>query len=158
MFLTVLTVVLNVVHVVTCLLMIVVILMQASKEGGGFGVAFGGAATETVFGSRAGNVLTKATITLASIFLVSTLALAKIEPLRARAGLAVPRTPAAARAPREMPEGAATVPSGTGAGESDVPFGATTAPAEAGESAPAPSAAEPSGMETSAESEAPALE
>ena len=156
MFLTVFIVVLNVIHVLSCVLMTVVILMQASKEGGGFGVAFGGAATETVFGSRAGNVLTKATIVLASIFLVSTLALAKIEPMRARVGLAArpPAADASRGAPYETaPSGTAPAPAATG-----VTVGESAAPAAAGEPAGAPSDTAPSGVETGAGSEAPASE
>lgn len=58
-----------------CLLLIVIILMQKSK-GGGMGAAFGGEMGSALFGSRAGNVLTKATITLGIVFLANTLLLA----------------------------------------------------------------------------------
>lgn len=60
-----------VIEVLTCLLLIGVILLQQSKSQG-MGLAFGGGMGETLFGSRAGNVLTKITVTLALIFLVNT--------------------------------------------------------------------------------------
>lgn len=60
-----------VVEVVSCLMLIGVILLQQSKSQG-MGVAFGGGMSETLFGSRAGNILTKITITLAIVFLANT--------------------------------------------------------------------------------------
>lgn len=57
------------------LLLIGVILIQKAK-GGGLGLAFGGGGTDSLFGSRAGNVLTKATVVIAIIFMANTVALA----------------------------------------------------------------------------------
>ena len=55
---------------ITCgLLLIGIILMQRSK-GQGAGTAFGGGMGESLFGSRAGNVLTKMTVVLTIIFLI----------------------------------------------------------------------------------------
>lgn len=59
------------VEVVCCLLLVGVILLQKSKSEG-LGLAFGSGMGETLFGSRAGNVLTKITVTLALVFLVNT--------------------------------------------------------------------------------------
>ncbi len=106
--LTALVIFLTVAHVLTSVLLIVVILMQASKEAGGFGVTFGGGATETVFGSRAGNVLTKATVVLASVLLVTTLSLAKLAPLRAHAAFTAPAP--VNLAPEAPPTGEGEVP------------------------------------------------
>lgn len=64
-----------VVEALCCLLLIVLILLQRSK-GEGMGLAFGASAGETLFGARAGNVLTKATVVIGIIFLVTTLTLA----------------------------------------------------------------------------------
>lgn len=61
-------------EVLTSVMLIGLVLIQKSKGGGLGGSAFGGAA-ETVFGARAGNFLTKATIILTVIFMVNTLAL-----------------------------------------------------------------------------------
>ncbi len=64
-------------EVVVALLLIVIILIQQSKAGGGLG-AMSGAVTETFLGAGAGNVLTKLTVILATIFLCTTLLLAVI--------------------------------------------------------------------------------
>jgi preprotein translocase subunit SecG len=63
-------------HLVVCVFLIIVVLLQAGK-GGGMGIAFGGAGSQTVFGSSgAGNFLTKLTSATAFIFLVTSLGLA----------------------------------------------------------------------------------
>ena len=67
--------VLLVVEGLSCLLLIGLILLQKS-QGGGLGGAFGGGMGETLFGSRAGNVLTKGTIILSIIFMANTVVLA----------------------------------------------------------------------------------
>ena len=59
------------------LLLLLVILVQKSK-GQGLGLAFGGGMGESLFGSRAGNVLTKMTIVLGSVFVANTLVLAML--------------------------------------------------------------------------------
>lgn len=63
-----------IVEVVTAFLLIVVILAQKSKDQG-LGMAFGSGMGESLFGSRAGNVLTRMTITLAIVFMISTILL-----------------------------------------------------------------------------------
>ena len=63
------------VEVICSLLLIGVILMQRSK-GQGAGAAFGGGMGEAVFGSQMGNVLTKSTVVLTFVFLVTTTLLA----------------------------------------------------------------------------------
>ena len=52
-------------------LLIGIILLQKSK-GEGLGLAFGAGVGEQLFGSRAGNILTKGTVTLAILFVVNT--------------------------------------------------------------------------------------
>jgi len=69
--------ILTVTEVLTALLLIGIILIQQSKSGGGLG-AMGGAMTESFFGPASGNVMTKITVYLASIFLGLTLVLAII--------------------------------------------------------------------------------
>jgi preprotein translocase subunit SecG len=67
---------LTILHVLVCLFLILVVLLQAGK-GGGMGIAFGGAGSQTVFGSSgAGNFLTRLTSITAVIFLVTSLGLA----------------------------------------------------------------------------------
>jgi preprotein translocase subunit SecG len=64
-----------VVEAISSFLLVGVILLQKTKDQG-LGLAFGSGMGESLFGSRAGNVLTKATVTLAAIFLSCTLLLA----------------------------------------------------------------------------------
>ncbi|HZL16259.1 MAG TPA: preprotein translocase subunit SecG, partial [Polyangia bacterium] len=68
---------LTVVHVLVCVFLILVVLLQAGK-GGGMGIAFGGGGgSQTVFGSSgAGNFLTRLTSVTAFAFLLTSLALA----------------------------------------------------------------------------------
>src|SRR6185436_14271744 len=66
----------TILHVFVCLFLILVVLLQAGK-GGGMGIAFGGAGSQTVFGSSgAGNFLTRLTSITATVFLLTSLALA----------------------------------------------------------------------------------
>lgn len=62
--------------VLVCVLLVLIILMQKSKQEAGLGAAFGGAATEQIFGAGTTSVLTKATIWGTALFFVLTLALA----------------------------------------------------------------------------------
>jgi preprotein translocase subunit SecG len=67
---------LTVLHILVCLFLILVVLLQAGK-GGGMGIAFGGGGSQTVFGSSgAGNFLTRLTSITAAIFLITSLGLA----------------------------------------------------------------------------------
>jgi preprotein translocase subunit SecG len=63
-----------VVEVICCLLLIGLILLQKSKSEG-LGMAFGAGAGESLFGARAGNVLSKATVILGIVFMANTLVL-----------------------------------------------------------------------------------
>ena len=64
-------VVLVVLHVIVCLFLIAVVLLQRGK-GAEMGAVFGGGASSTVFGSRgAGNFLTKMTTASAAIFMIT---------------------------------------------------------------------------------------
>lgn len=65
------------IEAVSSLLLIGIILLQKSKSEG-LGMAFGSGMGETLFGSRAGNVLTKGTVILAVIFMVTTVALGMV--------------------------------------------------------------------------------
>ena len=56
------------------LALIGLILLQKSKDGG-LGLAFGAGGNDSLFGARAGNVLTKATVGIGVVFLVNTLIL-----------------------------------------------------------------------------------
>ncbi|MEA2069574.1 MAG: preprotein translocase subunit SecG [Verrucomicrobiota bacterium] len=63
-----------VIEVICCLLLIGLVLLQKSKSEG-LGLAFGAGAGESLFGARAGNVLSKATVTIGVVFMASTLIL-----------------------------------------------------------------------------------
>jgi preprotein translocase subunit SecG len=63
-----------VVFVIICILLVCLVLVQ-SEEGGGMGGLFGDASSKA-FGSRSGNVLTKTTYTLVTLFFVTTFILA----------------------------------------------------------------------------------
>ena len=54
--------------VLDCLFLILLILMQLPKKEAGLGQAFGGSATDALFGAGSGSVLTKATKYAAGIF------------------------------------------------------------------------------------------
>jgi preprotein translocase subunit SecG len=64
-------------HVLICLLMVVVVLMQRPKNEG-LGAAFGGGMTENIFGAQTTHVLQKFTVWLGIVFFALTLLLAVI--------------------------------------------------------------------------------
>ncbi len=68
---------LYVLEVAVCLLLALVVMLQKPKEGG-LGGVIGGGMAEAAFGADAGNVLIKVTIWLGAIFLINTLALARL--------------------------------------------------------------------------------
>jgi preprotein translocase subunit SecG len=53
---------------VDCVLLVFLVLLQLPKKDAGAGMAFGGAATDALFGAGSGNVLTKITKYMAGIF------------------------------------------------------------------------------------------
>ena len=70
--------VINIVHVIACLFLILVVLLQQGK-GGGLGSAFGASATRQVFGGRgAGNLLTRLTAVTAAVFMTTSVVLAYV--------------------------------------------------------------------------------
>jgi preprotein translocase subunit SecG len=67
---------LDILHIAVCLFLMLVVLLQQGK-GGGMGAAFGGGATQQVFGGRgAGNLLTRATAVCAGLFMLTSVSLA----------------------------------------------------------------------------------
>ena len=81
----ILSVVLLVFFVIVAVLLILLVLIQ-NDEGGGIGGMFGGGA-DTAFGSRTGNVLTRATTVLGSLFLIISLSLAFLSRTPAGSGV-----------------------------------------------------------------------
>src|SRR4030095_1564498 len=61
--------------VLNCLLLILLVLIQLPKKEAGLGQAFGGGATDALFGAGSGNALTKMTKYATGVFFVLTLSL-----------------------------------------------------------------------------------
>jgi preprotein translocase subunit SecG len=95
-------------HVVACLFLIAVVLLQQGK-GQDLASAFGGGGTQTAFGPRgSATVLSRATTILAGVFMVTSLALSLIRPGRSGVLDQVPSavatpSPAATAAPATTP-------------------------------------------------------
>jgi preprotein translocase subunit SecG len=120
-------------HLIVCLCLVAVILVQSGKGGGLAGGAFGGA-TQTVFGGRgATDFITRATIVLGVLFFVTSLSLALITT-RGNVGGRSVVSEAAKRATGAAPP--AGVPPATGAPAGTAP--ATPAPATPPPATPAP--------------------
>ena len=64
-----------VIHVIICLLLALVVLMQRPKQEG-LGAAFGSGLTDQAFGARTTDVLQKGTVYLGTLFFIITLVLA----------------------------------------------------------------------------------
>jgi preprotein translocase subunit SecG len=62
-----------IVHILVCLELIVVVLLQAGK--GGLGGSIFGGSSQTMFGTQSGNVLTKVTTASAVIFMITSILL-----------------------------------------------------------------------------------
>ncbi len=65
---TFLTVILTIAMVLDCLVLMLLVLIQLPKKEAGAGLAFGGGATDALFGAGSGNVLTSVTKWAAGIF------------------------------------------------------------------------------------------
>ena len=71
--------ILVVIHVLSCIFLIVVVLLQSGKDAGlsgAFGLGGGG---QTIFGARAGDVLTKATAVIAVTFICTCLLFTRVQ-------------------------------------------------------------------------------
>lgn len=78
-----LIIVLSVVMVIDCTIMVFLVLMQLPKKEAGAGLAFGGAATDALFGAGSGNFLTKTTKWTAGIFFGLAIMLSLLQSYRA---------------------------------------------------------------------------
>lgn len=131
-------IVLLVVEVLVSLLLIAIILVQKTKSEG-LGLAFGSGMGETLFGSRAGNVLTRMTIVLAVVFLANTVLLGIVfsgASLGGGSSLMETSVPAQQGAPAQAPlaspggplGGAPGAPAEAPAAPDAAPLGAEPAP------------------------------
>jgi len=75
---------LTVILVLNCLLLILLILIQLPKKEAGAGLAFGGGATDALFGAGSGTALTKLTKYCAGLFLGLSLLLSVLNAQRAK--------------------------------------------------------------------------
>jgi preprotein translocase subunit SecG len=111
-------------HVVACLFLIGVVLLQQGKNQD-LASAFGGGGTQTAFGPRgSANVLSRATTILAAVFMITSLALSMLRP-RSSSILDQVQTPQASPAPAASavppPPAAATPAAGAPAPASAAP-------------------------------------
>jgi preprotein translocase subunit SecG len=107
-----------VVHVFVCFLMIGAILLQSGK-GAEIGAAFGGS-SQTVFGSRGpANFLSKLTVVVAAIFMVTSLSLAILAKQRNVSSTVIDMQPKSE--PTAPPVAPATQPSGESHSSGDSP-------------------------------------
>jgi preprotein translocase subunit SecG len=67
--------IINVVHIVVCLFLILVVLVQQSR-GGGLGGALGGSATQVFGGRGSANFMTRLTGIVATVFMLTSAGLA----------------------------------------------------------------------------------
>lgn len=143
-----------IIHVVVCVAMILIILLQTGK-GADIGATFGGGSSQTVFGSTgATTFLSKVTIGAAVVFMVTSFVLTYVSGKGATrvqrsvmTETPVPKTPLPGPAPSSAgKEGPAEVPSGTPAGpQTNAPSGTKPdVPAAKSGSQPAPVQAKPS--------------
>ena len=75
---------LTAVLIIDCLFLILLVLIQLPKKEAGMGTAFGGGATDALFGAGTGNALTKMTKYAAGIFFVLTLSLSILNAQHSR--------------------------------------------------------------------------
>ena len=100
---------LTVLMVLDCIALIFLVLIQLPKKEAGMGTAFGGGATDALFGAGSGNALTMITKYAAGIFLVLSLTLSILNAQKVRGGgigKKLKETPAAT-APASLPPPAA---------------------------------------------------
>jgi len=134
-------------HVLVCVLMVGVVLMQRPKNEG-LGAAFGGGMTENIFGAQTTHVLQKFTVWLGIVFFCITLTLAILYARRTAGETAIQRellsqpVPAAEVAAEVVAEAAPTpvVVTTEPVAVEEVAVEAAEVPVPADEAAPAPAA------------------
>ena len=108
------SIILVIVHILVCVALIMIVLLQTGK-GADMGAAFGGGASQTLFGSSgASTFLSKATTVAAVIFMLTSLVLAYISSHRAADSI-MPQTSA------PVEQSAPAAPSETAPQESSAP-------------------------------------
>lgn len=134
--------ILLVLHVVVCLLLVLVVLMQLPRSEG-LGAAFGGAVTENIFGAQTTHVLAKFTVWLGVAFFAITMLLAIAYSRRDVGRSEIQRellnsaVPAASPSPTNPP---APAPPAASSSEATAPAAATPALSPPAAATPAPAA------------------
>jgi preprotein translocase subunit SecG len=119
--------ILIIVHVIVCVALIMIVLLQTGK-GADMGAAFGGGGSQTLFGSTgASTFLSKATTGAAIVFMLTSLALAYLSSHRTGESI-IQGTPAPIEQPATETQSEAAPQESSAAGQS--------APATQGQSAP----------------------
>lgn len=142
-----------VLHVVICLLLITVILVQGGR--GGMAEALGGSGSQSLFGGGANVVMTKVTATGAAVFMITCVSLALLSTHRGRSVIERTRmAPTPSGVPGFLPPTEPGAPSEARGGDGSAasgdrtrppvapvePAAATPAASPAGEPAPEPAA------------------
>jgi protein translocase SecG subunit len=119
--------------VVNCLFLILLVLIQLPKKEAGAGIAFGGAATDALFGAGSGNALTKVTKYSATLFVGMSVLLSMLNMQAVRQGSRrleeeISKQAAANPARLAVPTNtiARTAPAATGATTQATPAATTT--------------------------------
>ena len=128
--------------VIDCLFLVLLVLVQLPKKEAGMGQAFGGAATDALFGAGSGNVLTKVTKWCAGIFFGLAIVLTIMGTYKTTSG------GGASRLGKNLGSAAAPIAPPT------LPDAATTAATNA--AAPAPAPAKPINLQLPVATNAPA--
>lgn len=131
-------------HVLICLLMVVVVLMQRPKNEG-LGAAFGGGMTENIFGAQTTHVLQKFTVWLGIVFFALTLLLAILYAKRGTGETSIQKELLSQPVPVASPAASPTVATTEPVAVEPVAAEATVTPAAPTSAEPAPAAPAPAG-------------
>jgi preprotein translocase subunit SecG len=134
-----------VVHIMVCIALVLIILLQSGK-GADIGAAFGGGSSQTVFGSTgATSFLSKVTVGAAVLFMCTSIILTYFSGKSAQpvehsvmSGKTVPQAPATPAGPSTAPQPAKTAPA-TGAPATPAKEAPATPATPAAPATPAPS-------------------
>ncbi len=126
---------LSVILFLDCVVLVFLILLQLPKKEAGAGTAFGGAATDALFGAGSGNALTTITKYSAGIFFSVALVMALITTHRAAAGNSFEDELSKSTAARQS----GTMPSSTMSNNADFNLGPLGATSTSNSAAPAAS-------------------
>lgn len=133
-------------HIIVCVLLVILILLQSGKEG--MGVIFGGGNTSVFGSSGAGGILAKLTTLMAIIFVITSLSYTYVTSARPsnestilNVKIEEPEAPAAAR--KDAPDTAQGAPDASKPAASEATAPAKPAPDAAGAAAGAPAPQKP---------------